>query len=74
MEQRKLIRLGNSSFAIALPKDWVDKSGLKKGDGIFVERNSNGGLTIEASYNKESARKEAIPDLKDKDEAREKEI
>ena len=38
MEQRKLIKLGNSSFALALPKEWVDKSGLKKGDNIFVER------------------------------------
>ena len=38
MEQRKLIRLGNSSFAIALPKDWVDKSGLKKGDNVFLEQ------------------------------------
>lgn len=46
MEQRKLIRLGNSSFAIALPKDWVDKSGLKKGDSVFIERNSNGELLI----------------------------
>ena len=36
MEQRKLIKLGNSSFAIALPKDWIEKSGLKKGESIFV--------------------------------------
>ena len=46
MDQRKLIKLGNSSFAIALPKDWVDKSGLKKGDNVFLEGNSNGEIIL----------------------------
>ncbi len=46
MEQRKLIKLGNSSFAIALPKDWVDKSGLKKGENVFLEQNGNGEITL----------------------------
>ena len=49
MEQRKLIKLGNSSFAIALPKSWVDKAGLKKGDNIFIEENGNGELIIQPS-------------------------
>jgi len=35
-EQRKLIRLGNSSFAIALPKTWVELNKLEKGDAIFL--------------------------------------
>src|SRR3989338_11024062 len=51
MEQRKLIKLGNSSFAIALPKDWVEKSGLKKGDDIFLERDTNGGIVVASEYN-----------------------
>ena len=46
MERRKLIKLGNSSYAIALPKSWVTKSGLKKGDEIFVIKNSNGELVL----------------------------
>lgn len=46
MDQRKLIKLGNSSYAIALPKCWVDKSGLGKGDNVFLEENSNGELTL----------------------------
>lgn len=57
MEQRKLIRLGNSSFAIALPKDWIDKSGLKKGDDVFVERNSNGEIIISSSFKKNEDKK-----------------
>jgi len=46
MDQRKLIKLGNSSFAIALPKNWVDKSGLQKGDNVFLEENSNGEIIL----------------------------
>ena len=52
MEQRKLIKLGNSSFAIALPKDWVEKSGLKKGEDIFIERNANGEIIISSKFKK----------------------
>ncbi len=50
MESRKLIKLGNSSFAVALPKDWVTKSGLKKGDTIFIVPNSNGELMVSPTY------------------------
>jgi len=52
MEPRKLIRLGNSSFAIALPKDWIDKSGLKKGDDVFIEKNSNGEIIVSSEFKK----------------------
>ena len=51
-EQRKLIRLGNSSFALALPTAWVDKSGLKKGDKVFLESNSSGGIVISSDLKK----------------------
>ena len=50
MDQRKLIKLGNSSFAIALPKDWVDKAGLKKGDNVFLERNGSGEIIVMPSF------------------------
>lgn len=52
MEQRKLIKLGNSSFAIALPKEWIEKSGLKKGEDIFIERNGGGELIISSKFKK----------------------
>lgn len=68
MNQRKLIRLGNSSFAIALPKNWVDKSGLKKGDNIFVTPNSNGELIIQPSFKKETFEDEEIINLEKKSE------
>lgn len=63
MEQRKLIKLGNSSFAIALPKDWVEKSGLKKGEDIFIERNANGEIIISSKFKKINGNGVKILDL-----------
>ncbi len=37
MDQRKLIQFGNSSLVVSLPKYWLDKYKLKKGDRIFME-------------------------------------
>jgi phosphate uptake regulator len=54
MDQRKLIKLGNSSYAIALPKNWVDKSGLGKGDNVFLEENSHGEIIVQANYKEPS--------------------
>ncbi|MFH1133717.1 MAG: phosphate uptake regulator PhoU [Nanoarchaeota archaeon] len=36
METRKLIGFGRNSFVISLPKDWVLRNKLKKGDELFV--------------------------------------
>ena len=38
-EPRKLIKFGNSSFIISIPKEWIDKNGLKKGDIVYLEDN-----------------------------------
>ncbi|MBU3913186.1 MAG: hypothetical protein KKB21_02955 [Nanoarchaeota archaeon] len=67
MEQRKLIKLGNSSFAIALPKGWVDKSGLKKGENVFLEENNRGEITIWSKPKKFSDEKLIEINLADKD-------
>jgi phosphate uptake regulator len=69
MDQRKLIRLGNSSFAIALPKNWVEKASLKKGDKVFITPNTSGELIISPSLQKINGKEEKIfIDLKGKDE------
>jgi phosphate uptake regulator len=41
MEQRKLIQHGLSSMTLALPIKWLKEHGLKKGDSLFVEEESN---------------------------------
>ncbi len=37
MDVRRLVSFGNSSFVISLPKAWVIKNGLKKGDMLRIE-------------------------------------
>jgi len=51
MDERKLIKLGNSSFAISLPKSWIDKANLSKGDTISLVENSNGEIIINPAGN-----------------------
>jgi len=46
MEFRKLIKFGDSSFVISLPKTWVEKNGLKKGDVVGVEIGVNNQLFV----------------------------
>lgn len=42
MSYRKIIGFGESSFVVSLPKEWVVKNGLKKGDNLFITE--EGGL------------------------------
>ena len=34
---RRLIKFGNSSFVISIPKEWIERNNLKKGDLIFLQ-------------------------------------
>ncbi len=46
MEYRKLIKFGNSSHVISIPKGWIKKNDLKKGDHIYLEENGNSELIL----------------------------
>ena len=46
MESRNLIKFGNSSYVVSLPKKWVENNKLKKGDSVFIEQNGNKELII----------------------------
>ena len=67
-EERKLIKLGNSSFAVALPKEWISKSGLKKGDKVFILPNNNGELMISSEFKKNGLGREIIIEIDGKNE------
>ncbi|MBI2143617.1 phosphate uptake regulator PhoU [Candidatus Woesearchaeota archaeon] len=41
MEFRKLMAFGNSSFVVSVPKAWVEKNRLKKGDVLVVDERPN---------------------------------
>lgn len=59
MEHRRLIKFGNSSHIISLPKSWIDENKLKKGDSVHLKKNSNSELIIFPSE------KEEKPELKE---------
>jgi len=40
VEFRKIISFGKTSFVLSLPKDWIIKNKLKKGDLISIDENS----------------------------------
>jgi len=46
MEGRKLQLAGKSTFLISLPKRWVTGVGLKAGDTLFVETESDGSVSV----------------------------
>lgn len=35
--RRKIVKTGGVSYAITLPKDWVEINGLKEGDSVLLE-------------------------------------
>ncbi len=67
MEQRKLIKFGNSSFVISLPSYWIKKNELKKGNNVFFEENSEGNLIITPSIEEKSDVEKIKINIKSKD-------
>ena len=51
MEYRKLIKFGNSSYVISVPKTWMTKNKLGKGDLVYLSENGNSELMITAANN-----------------------
>ena len=46
MEGRKLQLAGGSTYVVSLPKRWVQGSGLKAGDTLFLETESDGSVSV----------------------------
>ena len=40
-EPRRLIKFGNSSYVVSLPKEWVEKNNLKKGELVYMDYSKN---------------------------------
>ncbi len=49
MDKRKIMRLGKSSLVISLPKEWLDKNSLKRGDYVFTNIEKDFSLKIQPS-------------------------
>ena len=48
-ENRKIQITGGSTFILSLPKRWVEKNQIKKGDTVFVREEENGALSVAPS-------------------------
>lgn len=46
MEGRKLQLAGGSTFLVSLPKRWVTTAGLKAGDTLFLETETDGSVSV----------------------------
>lgn len=45
-EARRLIKFGDSSHVLSIPKDWIEKNKLVKGDLVFLDENEFGQLIL----------------------------
>lgn len=57
MQIRKLVKSGESSHTISLPKEWISNNSLKKGDLLYINEENNK-LIISAEGNKDENKKE----------------
>ncbi|MDO8741164.1 MAG: PhoU domain-containing protein [Candidatus Woesearchaeota archaeon] len=62
MDFRKLIGFGKNSFVISLPKAWVQKNKLKKGDPIYIEEN-DGDIRLFPGLKEDDGNKEITLDV-----------
>ncbi len=46
MKVRKVIKFGNNSFVVTMPKPWIDKNNIKKGDIVYVNENGHNELVL----------------------------
>ncbi len=59
VEFRKLIAFGKSSYVISLPKKWIERNKLDKGDTIFIEEKSHS-LTLRTKQEESDESKKEI--------------
>jgi phosphate uptake regulator len=52
VEPRKVQKVGYSTLSVSLPMNWAKKTGLKKGDLVFISEESDGSLRLTAEPSK----------------------
>ena len=46
MDKRKVQKVGYSTLSISLPKNWVELAGVKHGDVVYINQNTDGFLSL----------------------------
>jgi len=62
-EVRKIYSSGRSSYIVTLPKDWVERNGLKAGDGVVMQIGERS-IVISARKDEKKPKKDASIDAK----------
>jgi phosphate uptake regulator len=52
MEPRKVQKVGYSTLSVSIPMQWAKKTGVKKGDIVFISEENDGALRITPEPNK----------------------
>jgi phosphate uptake regulator len=65
MATRQLMAFGNSSYIVSIPKDWIRKNRLKKGDSLFVDEKPHE-ITISANESGNEKKAEITIDAENK--------
>jgi len=66
MEIRRLVKAGQASHTVSLPKAWLTKNGLHKGDTVYIKERSDTELLITPQLPSEREKKKEIIILSDK--------
>ncbi len=67
MHVRRLVKAGESSHTVALPKQWLDRCKLKKGDVVYLFEDVSGELRVSTDFKEqEPERREITIDVKGK--------
>jgi phosphate uptake regulator len=65
MDSRKIQLVGNRSYAVSLPKDWVINNKLKNKDTVFIETTGNNELLIKGTHIHKSEKNEITINLEE---------
>ena len=66
MEYRKLMAFGKSSYIVSVPKNWVMKNSLRKGDVLAVEQKPNELIFAAHKDSEDKPESQVVIDAKDK--------
>jgi phosphate uptake regulator len=68
MHIRKLVKAGQTSHTVSLPKEWISKNELKKGDTVYIHPKSDTELLVSAEKTtKMPSKKEITINIEGKD-------
>ena len=60
MEYRKIVKSGNTSYVVSIPRDWILKNKVEKGSIISIEENSENALVIRAGEQHEIKKEKSV--------------